>query len=963
MKCRKLIFTAWIMAVLLIFECLIPVANAAELKAKATINSSDNADNNQAIGKSYADYLAKYHNIGMANARIQLGAEQVSKLEGAQKAENLDGRAGVSYKTTSEGYIEYTFSVKEAGYYNLRLAYLPLEGSGANIVRGIWIDGSVPYNEAEEITLRRRWVNETEKFKTDSAGNQVFPLQKESPVWTETYVYDAAGYYAEPLRFHLTEGNHTLRLVAVSEPAAIADVTLETCAAIPTYDEYIKQHASEKKPTGVLEMIQGEDAVAKSDSMLYPSSDHMSASTVPSDPVKTKINVIGGEKWNMNGQWISWNVNVKTAGLYRICFKARQNVTSGAYSNRMLLVNGVQPFVEAGNIRFAYSMGWQLNVLQVDGKDAFVYLNAGDNELRLQASLGEIADVMEEVRACVIELNTIYRRIMMVTGPNPDPNRSYQFHIIMPDVIEMLSTQSKRLSQLYDRCLSITGEKAQAQVLEKLRNQTKEMAENPRTIASRFSGFKSNITELGSWISTTSQQPLEIDWIAVLSDKEELPKVGVSFLKEFTFAVQAFLGSFFNDYQAVTSNNTNAKRNITVWIGSGATGGRDQAQLLRQMIDNDFSIDNDIRVNLQLVSMGSLMTATLANKGPDVALSLGGSDPVNYAVRNAVLDLSSFPGFDEVVARFQPSAMVGLTFDNKTYGLPETQKFPMMFYRKDILDELDLQLPKTWDDVIVMLPNLQKKQMSFGLPIAISPDGVTSSDGFNMFLFQHGGALYEPDGKASTLNSDASIDAFEQWTGFYMDYSLDVTYDFLTRFRSGEMPIGVADYAMYNTLAVFAPEIKGLWDFCDVPGIKQPDGTINNSVPGTVTASVILSKAKEPEAAWEFLKWWTSKDVQGTFGVELEGIMGPAARYTPANMEAMEQIPWTSQARRAIQSQWKTVKGIPEVPGSYYTARYLGFAFRDIVFAGDTPGEVLEDTVKTINDEITVKRREFGLDT
>ena len=72
--------------------------------------------------------------------------------------------------------------------------------------------------------------------------------------------------------------------------------------------------------------------------------------------------------------------------------------------------------------------------------------------------------------------------------------------------------------------------------------------------------------------------------------------------------------------------------------------------------------------------------------------------------------------------------------------------------------------------------------------------------------------------------------AFKQYTSLYNDYGLPVVFDFVSRFRSGEMPIGVASYATYNTLMVSAPEIKGLWNFAPFPGTIQEDGTLDNTV-------------------------------------------------------------------------------------------------------------------------------------
>ena len=55
------------------------------------------------------------------------------------------------------------------------------------------------------------------------------------------------------------------------------------------------------------------------------------------------------------------------------------------------------------------------------------------------------------------------------------------------------------------------------------------------------------------------------------------------------------------------------------------------------------------------------------------ALGRAESDPVNYAMRNALLDLSQFEGFDEVVGWFEPGTMEAYAYEGGYYALPETQ--------------------------------------------------------------------------------------------------------------------------------------------------------------------------------------------------------------------------------------------------------------------------------------------------
>ena len=148
-------------------------------------------------------------------------------------------------------------------------------------------------------------------------------------------------------------------------------------------------------------------------------------------------------------------------------------------------------------------------------------------------------------------------------------------------------------------------------------------------------------------------------------------------------------------------------------------------------------------------------------------------------------------------------------------------------------------------------------------------------------------------------------------------------------------------------LSVFAPEIKGLWGLYRYSRHrKKEDGTIDHTALSAGSASVIISNAKDPEAAWDFLSWWTSTDTQVSYGQEIESILGTSARYNTANLEAVAQLPWSSSDYKAIYNQWQSARSLPEYPGSYILGRYLSFAFQAVVNQDADPGEELLDNVK-----------------
>jgi len=126
---------------------------------------------------------------------------------------------------------------------------------------------------------------------------------------------------------------------------------------------------------------------------------------------------------------------------------------------------------------------------------------------------------------------------------------------------------------------------------------------------------------------------------------------------------------------------------------------------------------------------------------------------------------------------------------------------------------------------------------------------------------------------------------------------------------------------------------------------------------------MLLESSDNQDAAWEFMSWWTSVSAQERYGLELESILGPAARYPTANQEALARLPWPVADQRSLTEQWEWVVGVPEVPGSYYLPRHLDNAWRRVFYNGWNHRETLLEYSRLVNEEITAKRREFGLPT
>ena len=933
----------------------------------------------------YKEYIAAHDQVRPETELTVEAADYVRYELGDTGAvptiyQDYQGMAGKSVLTAEDSLIEYEFQVEQSGYYDLSLLYYPVEGKNSAIQRSVFLDGALPYEELSLVEFQRIWtvdaaedyVNEDgvtlRRWGKDNQGNDLKPGCVETPEWVESCLYDSEGYVTTQLALYLTAGTHTVTLVGLREPMLIRSLTLSNRTRSAAYQEVKAQWDAQGAvdTSGHIIRIEAENASKTSSQMLYAKQDQSSPAVYPASPKELLNNTIGGDSWRLNGQWIEWEFEVPETGYYQLALVDKQNFVKGIYVSRRISIDGQVPFEEMLDYGFEYSSNWRKDVLSSKEGEAYrFFLEEGKHTLRMEVVLGEFADIISDVQDCVTQLNAIYRSVIRITGVAPDQYRDYEIERNLPELENQLIAVKQQLDGAIDDLLALIGDNSDKEaVLLTMRDQLDELIYDQERFTEVLSSYKINVRATANWITQVISQPLQLDRLYVYSPDCQIKVEKTGFWAGLWHEICRLFYSFIIDYNQIGNVSKDDSAAITLWIGTG----RDQANVIKSMIDATFTPASGINVNVQLVDMNTLLRATLAGQGPDVAiqvpntngiagavLTTGNDSAVNYGIRNAVVDLTRFQDYDQVVERFSDSAMVQLCFHGAAYGLPETQTFPMMFYRKDILMELGLEVPQTWDDVKVAMTVLAKNQMEFGM--------LPSEQIFAMLLYQNGGAYYSEDGSVSRLDSDEAINSFKQYCEYYTDYKLDKETSVDQRFRTGECPIIIADYTLYNNLQVSAPDIDGLWSIAPVPGTRKEDGTIDRSVGSTGLTSLMMSATKEPEACWEFLKWWSSDEVQTNFGYEMESLQGKAGRVPTANLGAFQKLAWKASDMEALLEQYAWVKGIPQVPGGYYSWRNVNNAFYTVTTDTDfaSAREELMDKVVLINQELNYKWEEFEL--
>lgn len=890
------------------------------------------------------DFYRSYRNesaFSQAENSIMLAGADYTASAGTETKE-IDGEKAAV--TDSEGYIEWTVNIPSDSTYAVRLRVRHISGSRQSAERSILIDGVLPFREAELLSFPRMW-EDAEKCPTDSYGNQLRPESQEFLGWRDVWLTDSTGYTEGALLFNLTKGTHKIRLQSVRETLAISSITLTSAPEIKKYADYDEQYPV--TPGRDTVFIEAEDYTLKSDYGIVRYQDRSSAFTTPQNPYEIRLNVIGGSKWQSAGQSISYEIPVETAGRYQISVRYRQNTKTGAFVTRRVILDGdTVPFEEATRVEFPYANGWKTMALG-NGEQVFsFYLTEGTHILTFEVGLGRMADLLERANSCLSELNAIYRDILTLTGSSPDTNRDYEFEIYIPETVKAIGEQAKVLDEIYNELQDISGGTGQGDaILGELSYQLNNMYSYPDRIAELFSSFKSNVSAMGTWLLSSVEQPLEFDSITLQPYGETIQKANGNILKQAAYSIKTFFASFVIDYNCIGQQNSGDAETVEVWLSSG----RDQAQIIKTMAEKASQKIGGINVLVKLVGTGTLLPTVVSGNGPDVSLFNGASEPIDYAVRGAVADLTVFDGYDDVIKRFEPASLTAFSYRGGTYALPDSLSFPVMFYRTDIFEEMGWQVPRTWNEFYALLPEIQKQNMEVGFPSDIT--------GLKILMYRDNLSLYNADLTESTLGTDAVLDAFSELTRLYTIYGLPVTYAFADRFRSGEMPLAIADYiSNYNQLTVFAPEIKGSWSFATLPSNTENQTGIT---PVSGTGSMILNNSKHKKAAWEFLKWWTSDETQAEYSNEMEAVVGAAAKQATANKEVFKSLGWTGTEYRTLQTQLVASQGTPEIPGGYYIGRYFGFAFNSVYNNAVQSDRAMLKYTKEINEELARKRHEF----
>ena len=972
---------------------------------------------------TYEDYMSDKGGFTNATQNVTVDATDFASSVNAEvkkvetfKPENGEERKNVVEWTNEDGTLTYNVNIPADGLYTVKFLYYAMHGRNNPIALGIKVDGKRLFEAMKEFELPRLFkdepipeVDEKGKAKYDEKGNIIYQVAKDKDgnprydaegnilyltvrtdgignefaaeqteyfAFQEAYFVDPTGLESMPYALALTAGTHTIEIESVAEPVALDAIVFGVPEQYKSYAEVSKNYDTSKKVSANTIKIEGEDATYKSTNSLvaqYDQTDPSVSSVNGSNPYLTRINYIGDVNWASPGQRLTWKINVPEAGYYKLAFRYKQSHVLNGNAYRKLMINGKVPFAEAASMCFKYDLDWQHGEFADDNGNAYlIYFEKGVNTIEMEVNLGDFTTTVRELKEVIYKVGNVYRDMIKVTGESPDSSRDYNLFEQIPQFNERLTEYSKELFRIAAKTEELAGQAGgtNATTIRGLCEVLDDMVEHKWTAHQYKTLFYNNYTSVSALVYSMMEMGLNIDYIEVGAPDAKFEDPSAGWWEKTSYSAQRFFSSFSADYNNI-SGDLETDKSITIW----ANWGRDQIRVLNNLIQSSFTPETGIGVNLKM-SNASYVNAILSGKAPDCSLHMARSEPVNLALRGAMVDLTQFSDYEQVMERFMtPDSALPFTFDNDStddvpagvYALPDTLNFYMLFYRTDIFEEFGVTPPTTWDEYLQVAALFNRNNLQASLPYtqittaAMVNAGVGSLSILPTFIMQMGGEIYKADGSATELSSVTSIKAFEFWTDFFNEYKFPVTADFFNRFRIGTMPMGVQNYTMYIQLTMAAPEITGKWKMVPIPGFKQEDGTINNCQAGSGTGCGILKVSKNHELGWEFLKWWTRWDTQLNYSNNCESILGVSGRVATANPEALSKMGWDKDSLNALISQWKKMKEVPEIPGSYYTARSIDQAYWNVVNNSKNAKDMMIKWAEISDAEIDRKRDQYDV--
>ena len=882
----------------------------------------------------------------------------------------------------------YYVNVEKAGMYTLNVDYMSTGNSLSDFTVSVKVNKKQPYSEMKTIALPLQWTDvenpdtyvgsdEEKKFDLDSYGDEIALPQNKLVRWYENVpLYNNTYVSATPLQFYLEAGKNEIIIQNVSSNG-LALGKLMAKKPIPvedykTYEQYEDEHPN-------ADLITDKECAIQIDSVSYSQKNSIDA--IYSSSTKTsltkynidnkKINLLG---WKNAGIDVTYRFNVKKTGNYHLAFHyGSEKKEFDTFET--IAIDGEVPFAELYNYAFApVSSGYENEVLSdKEGKPFKIFLTEGTHTITVKQ---ENEPVMEAYRYAALlqkHVTDFQLEIKKITGSKIDENRNWKITNYIKDTENYLKAYKIMIQHIRFLLQNHSENGSKGAILAYLDEASQfinTISKYPDDIALHTVDLtgpdNSVLVSLSKFTTDVTSNAFTLDRIYIYGDDDVLENPNSSWYSSLWTGTRALTNTFTSDKYSVEIPEDG--ETVTVWVQRAIT----HVDLLQKMADTEFvnyykeKTGKNIKVKVSTMpDVNKISLAIAADETPDIALGLMSYVPFDLSSRGALYDLSQFDDFWSVANRFPSGAFVSYVYNDGMYAIPETTDFNAIVYRTDIFDQLGLKCPENWNELVEILPTLQRYGMNFYHNIAQGATGYKWFYQTAPMILQNGGHLYEQDpttGRVTTgIDSKNAVRGLQFLGDLFTVNSLEKSINsFFNSFRYATAPIGIVGMEDYTLIKNGAQELNGNWKLMPYLYTENENGERNASFVANGTGGVIFKNSEMKDESWEFLKWWTSKDVQTEYTQTLRSTYGKTFFWLSANKAALENNPMDEADKRTVMSQIDSVTDVPRTPGQYLLERTISNIWTTMVFDGTSAQVSVDEAKSDVNKEIVRKMQEFG---
>ncbi len=952
---------AWGLIVSMAVSVMAPAAQVTAAKEQTAVIASESYSGERS-DNSYTKISAAYAAPDYTGEALWYSAKATCMTEGVAYTQdygyvNESGDAAAVVIGERET-IELELEVPKTAVYGMSFEYLADSDSILPVEAGIRINGEYPFYEMRQQVFESQWESPAQKVY-DSYGNEVVSIPNKVYDWQYKAVMDSTYRYSTPLGIELQEGKNTVTISLQEGTLLLGSVTLFAREDVPQYT------GSQAAVGDALIEIQAEDFRYRNDSSIHATCEY-DPNLFPYQADDRIMNTVDAASFSEGGQQITYGFEVKKAGNYYLAFHYSQGGKSDFPVFMNVKLDGELPNTAFENHAFAYEKDYEMYTLRdAEGNKVSVPLTEGYHTISMQISMEPLRNALETIERIMSNVNDLSLEVTKVAGTNKDKYRDFSLESYIPGIGDRMIGWADELAAVMAEAKTYNPNKKKIAAFSSIsiaENQLRSLAKKPDELIYRIDELATSTSSvnqhLANLIDSLNGNAFSLDSIYLYQDgsEDKLPEHKNFFVKLWLSIVRFF--TTFGE-QAYSASNTNPEH-----LQVSVNRSRQHLEIMQQMITEQFTPQTGIEVDLSLMpDQTKLVLANASGDSPDVATGVNYSIPFELGIRGALKDLTEFDDFATVAERYTAGLLMPYVIEDSIYAIPETMNFQVLFYRKDVLDKLGLEVPNTLEEVQAMLPDLQMRGLNFYYPTARTVGMKTFLD-TTPIIFQSGGRLYDTYVENATLTSEKVVEGFTTLTDLFTIYNLpkDVP-NFYQHFRNGDYPIGISDFGTYNLISNAAPEIDGSWGVALIPGVENENGEVMRYSSAGAESTFLFESTPEREAqAWEFVKWWSSAEVQAEFGQRLQITYGDEYYWNTANYEAFSELPWDSDDKEIIAEQLTWTMEAPRALASYMVERELSDAYNQVVLDAKSSNvrESLDEAQKNIKRETLRKLEEFG---